>query len=477
MLCSLSGVAPQEPVLLPRSGAVFERKLIESYVATAGKDPLTEEPMEVSDLIAIRQSVPVHVPPRPPTASLIPAMLQDFQKEWDALALEVFALRKQLHLTRLELSTALYRYDAAVRVAARAQLERDDAQRALAELAEAVGLAGENGREETTENKPESGENGAEAGENGSAGDLATAVDELQRAREALFALHKKTKLSLPVTALTTVEAAKSETDLSWDGVQTRYVELGEEIYTGLFGTAVRGDVVAECTAVAMLHDDQAPEAEQNTPIGARETGVEALAGAAWLLELPGTHLVVAHPTRPYFVAVSGPKWTLALPKAVLCTHKLAHPISAAAVHVDGTLVALAAGETVAIVDLATQQQALALAVAGHVTSMAFGGNGYWLFVLSTELHVYDLRKGSAVHSLGPAVHFAVDPACQLAATVHDGLLTVHLYAKKSRKWLAAYTDPCGALHSLSIEGTTVTGIRDLQKVTYSLDLVEPQGP
>ena len=70
--------------------------------------------------------------PRPPTLTSIPSLLSVLQNEWDALALETFALRQHLTQTRQELSNALYENDAAKRVIARLQRERDEARDALA---------------------------------------------------------------------------------------------------------------------------------------------------------------------------------------------------------------------------------------------------------------------------------------------------------------------------------------------------------
>lgn len=69
----------------------------------------------------------------------IPNLLFTLQNEWDAVMLENFQLRQQLDLCKKELSTALYRYDAAVRVASKASKERDDLKQELTHLTKIVG--------------------------------------------------------------------------------------------------------------------------------------------------------------------------------------------------------------------------------------------------------------------------------------------------------------------------------------------------
>lgn len=113
-------------------GHVFEKRLIHSYIADNGKDPVTGEELMVEDLVAL-QSARV-VKPRPPTLTSIPSLLTTFQNEWDALALETFTLKERTNDIERQLSTALYNYDGAVRVIARLTRERNEARDALAKV-------------------------------------------------------------------------------------------------------------------------------------------------------------------------------------------------------------------------------------------------------------------------------------------------------------------------------------------------------
>ncbi|KAJ5246677.1 hypothetical protein N7468_001660 [Penicillium chermesinum] len=126
MLCAISGEAPQVPVVSPKSGSLFEKRLIEAYIAENGKDPVNGEELAADELIEIKTQRVVR--PRPPTLTSIPSLLSVFQEEWDATVLETYTLQQNLAQTRRELSTALYQHDAAVRVIARLTKERDEAR-------------------------------------------------------------------------------------------------------------------------------------------------------------------------------------------------------------------------------------------------------------------------------------------------------------------------------------------------------------
>lgn len=137
---TVSGEAPDEPVVSKKTGTVFEKRLIEKYIEDNGKDPITGDELDLEDLLPIKTARVVR--PRPPTLTSIPALLSTFQNEWDALALETFKLRKELSQTREELANALYQHDAGVRVIARLVKERDEARTALSRVTVSAGDGG-----------------------------------------------------------------------------------------------------------------------------------------------------------------------------------------------------------------------------------------------------------------------------------------------------------------------------------------------
>ena len=110
----VSGQETVEPVVSP-GGFVFEKALINKYLAQNEKCPVTAEPLSVEELIPLKGK-PLHpaqlspptlplvnkaVQPRPVGGASVPGLLQLFQNEWDASVLETFNLKKQLDAVRL----------------------------------------------------------------------------------------------------------------------------------------------------------------------------------------------------------------------------------------------------------------------------------------------------------------------------------------------------------------------------------------
>jgi pre-mRNA-processing factor 19 len=98
MNCSISGEAPEEPVVIKTSGLLFEKRLIERHILDYGKCPVTGEPLTMDDVVPIKAGKIVK--PRSLQAASIPGLLGMFQNEWDSLMLSNFALEQQLHTAR-----------------------------------------------------------------------------------------------------------------------------------------------------------------------------------------------------------------------------------------------------------------------------------------------------------------------------------------------------------------------------------------
>jgi pre-mRNA-processing factor 19 len=54
--CAISGEPLQDAVFSPKSGQLYERRLILKYVTENGKDPVSGEKLDESDLVSVKAS-------------------------------------------------------------------------------------------------------------------------------------------------------------------------------------------------------------------------------------------------------------------------------------------------------------------------------------------------------------------------------------------------------------------------------------
>lgn len=132
LLCAISQQPPEEAVVSPLSGCVFEKRLILKYINEYGKDPITSEPLDEGQLVEIKNISKV-IKPKLPSVTSIPSMLSQLRDEWDACMLDSFELKQNLMTTRQELSHALYQLDASYRVIARLKGQNEELQLRLRE--------------------------------------------------------------------------------------------------------------------------------------------------------------------------------------------------------------------------------------------------------------------------------------------------------------------------------------------------------
>jgi len=120
-------------VFSPKTGLLYEQRLILKALETSGECPVTNEKLDQEQDLCKVKSSSVSLP-RPPTGDSFPSMLNHLQNEWDSLLLEQVSLRKELVETRKDLATALYEREAAGAVIARLLKENEGLKNQLEEF-------------------------------------------------------------------------------------------------------------------------------------------------------------------------------------------------------------------------------------------------------------------------------------------------------------------------------------------------------
>ncbi|QLQ77920.1 hypothetical protein HG537_0A01670 [Torulaspora globosa] len=425
MFCAISGKPPRFPVLSPHSKCIFEKELIEQYVSDEGKDPITNSPLTVDELIEISQ--------KPEQSSFanslnsstlntnysIPNLLSSLQNEWDAIMLENFKLRKQLDEITKKLSVAFYERDAAKIVAAKALKARDDIMREMNHLVSQIG----------NEEVPESVENQ----------DIALSPSPvtntlLERLSEESMSYLKKTKkvasdFSAPALASFKLESKWNvneslqlhrTTSLCHEFQQNvvfQLQELSRVCYLkGPLSHRVAGvpfsekvkylaatshDQLLVCTAdgrigVSNISGDQMEIA--NTNIG----NVIFMENHEQILN---DHFLWADDSGAVGFTTMDCKETILLIAGEQQNH-----FFQAAYHKDGLLLALVNTNKIKIFDLTKPneqstdfQVGQEIKADGEIKEVRFSSNGYWMIVhCGTTLMAFDLRKSPGTLALSP---------------------------------------------------------------------------
>lgn len=422
LVCGISGNVPDEPVISPSSGTVFEKRLIEKHLDDNDTDPINGEALTKDQLIAVNTSKIVR--PRAPTAASIPTMLKMFQDEWDSTMLETFKLRQHVNTVRQELTHALYQHDAACRVIARLTRERDEARHALATMqpaqSTAVPAAAESGGMDVDQAPAADEEDGM----------TAAVLSKLQKTAKTLSKQRKKRSKPAELATQDQIKAmaqSKSQTGLHGSSAQITSMSLGDLtnslVLTGgsdkkvvLFDAAAEKVIATmtghkkKVTGVA-LH----PSADTAISCSADKTVKIWEASAAKELLSIDTHSadvtgISLHPTGDYFVTASSDRhWgfhSIETGKtlAYYTDESITSGLSCTQIHPDGMIFATGTSDNmVHIWDIKEQKKLTSFSDhTAPVTSISFSENGYYLATSSQDATVklYDLRKIVNFHTI-----------------------------------------------------------------------------
>lgn len=451
MYCSLSGQQAKEPVVSPRSGKIFEKHLIVTYLASNGKDPISDEPLRPDELVHINvdgdnndvnNGSSAVVPPKPPTFNSIPSLLSTFQNEFDSMALEIFTLRKLLNTCKQELSSALYHYDAAVKVAASAIKERDETKQALQDLSTAVG----NGSELTEENE----ENELDGRK--------VPVDLIETTRAKLFQHHKTQKSSLYSpqdlilpSVINKEPIAKYNVYYFDEKLGRLLLNHGKEIEMKDLGN---GDVIGSTKLShkgglrllnLILVDDLI------TPVYATKRQIKFNSVS---INYPQEIVdIKSHPElKQLYVVSTKLTWTLNDQDQKLLEVNVDKTITTSEFHIDGELFAVGTDVgDIAIYSIKDGSSHAVLATKySIVTKLQFAQNGYWLIVLSKDpktkksaIEIYDLRKSMIINAIefdkDDLMDFVMEKSCGLLITLNKDRYCTHEYVKKGKTWSNFY--------------------------------------
>lgn len=396
MLCAISGEAPREPVASRKSGNVFERRLIEAHISEHHTDPVTGEDLAIEDLIELKS--PNVVTPRAPNFTSIPAMLSAFQNEWDALVLETHTLKQHLAQTRQELSTALYQNDAATRVVARLQKERDEAREALS-------------------NVTVSGSGGGDAMQVDGQALPVELVKVVEETQQELFAMRRKRTTPANWASAEQISGytLANSTDSFYPGSSSIAMHEADLVLSG--GSDGTAGVYA-LTQAKIMETFNAGSPVTTTAWWGDRALVGTAAGTVKIFEegkeiaQVGSHAgavtsLSIHPSGK-MLATAGVDKRFAVHE--LSTFKtvsqisLEAEISCVSFHVDGMLFFVGSSDgNIRVFDIKTGTQMAEIDTGAPVLDIRFSENGTWFAVVNqgaTSVSIWDIRKQAVIHTL-----------------------------------------------------------------------------
>lgn len=444
MLCSLTGTVAKEPVVSSKSGHVYEKKLVAKVIKDTGVCPITNEPLSMEDLIEIQNG---HINAvRTENDASVPGLLTLLQNEWDAVALELFQVKKTLQETRQELSHALYQHDAAMRVIARLIRERDEYRSRMEEQAavgggQQQGNQGENGEEEAPKKKKAKK----------ALGD--SVIDRMTNTSKELSACRKKREISATIATAEDIKAfqvqgafpvhatrkggilclqhcARWATDEYPDVVLTGGADSIVHVVDCKNGTSLTSlhGHAKKVTSVACIGDGEQKRAlsasadgtvrlwdvqyGESSCISVFEDATSGVSNASKGKKSKAAEVVSVqiHPSGDYFFSASSDgAWSLydleKQEQLVHVTSETTCAFNSAALHPDGLIYCTGTEDACLKIWEARNQQSVA-SLSGHsgaIQSLSFSENGYYLASASNDgVKIWDLRKLKSIQSLAP---------------------------------------------------------------------------
>ncbi|KAI5966951.1 uncharacterized protein KGF55_000360 [Candida pseudojiufengensis] len=465
LICAISGELVKNPIVSPKSGAIFEKKYIEKYVQTTGTDPINNEALSKEELISLNlqasttTAAPSTTIAAPPSTSVtsIPNLLSTLQNEYDSMVLEIFTLRKNLQHLKLELSSSLYKADAAVIVAAKALRERNEAREALEKLIASIEVNNKEEVEDKIESRIEERKEQKEMEvkedepvENG----RPASIQDIVIARDSLFKLHKSQKPKFPYDKTKKLKLKSMDVDKQLFKNKNLFVTYNSHEKQFITNTPKRVKVYDSITEKLREWD---PQLSTINSVTINNNGL-LLAASKLKIKFSNNdtltlkshiQLIVCHPSLNLFVVIDNNHIHVTNTKEILSTYSYPN-VRRAEIHVDGELLAVIIEQEIKIINLVTGEElAQFKPTFKYVSYIKFAPNGYWFLILSTNnidysnLQIIDLRRNEEVNSIKLKPHctdLKIDITSNMIVLAQGASHIYSLYDKKLKKWSSPTT-------------------------------------